>query len=571
MRRFVLIRCCLQHWWYFLLGMFLSYVLSLVIVRGNALIGDAIDTMLAGGLVEFHKFFLVLLFFMLIGTVGAFFKSFFLSKFSLLVQKDYKNLLAEKLYHLEYSYFDQNGSAAIINKMNTDIAEVELLLSAGLPGICSNVITMMVYAVFVGQIHLGLLVVIFTCYPFIFCFTNRIVKRIEYLKKDFRQKSDLITEISQDCISGILVLRTFLAEKYFQKKLARAADDLVENEEKRARISNTSILVKSMLQWLPNIICAVFAFFFVRSGKIHIGELVVFLMVLQRFVNEFVELPFYFVEIREHLVCVKRIEAILSESEEKSGTEKEGFDTEEVISFQEVGFSYIDGKEILKDLSFSIKQNHNVAFVGDSGGGKSTIFRLLCGFYHAKQGSYRLFGKEFETWDIEAARKKMALVSQNVFLFPVSILENVRYGNRDATKEQVVDACKSAGIHEFIMKLPKQYDTVVGERGVLLSGGERQRISIARAFLKNAPILLLDEPTSAVDVKTEENIQLALQRLGKEKTCITIAHRLSTIQKADCIFVIQDGKVVESGTHESLLLSNGAYTNLYGKENSKGE
>lgn len=182
-----------------------------------------------------------------------------------------------------------------------------------------------------------------------------------------------------------------------------------------------------------------------------------------------------------------------------------------------------------------------------------------------------MFGKEFETWDIEAARKKMALVSQNVFLFPVSILENVRYGNRDATKEQVVDACKSAGIHEFIMKLPKQYDTVVGERGVLLSGGERQRISIARAFLKNAPILLLDEPTSAVDVKTEENIQLALQRLGKEKTCITIAHRLSTIQKADCIFVIQDGKVVESGTHESLLLSNGAYTNLYGKENSKGE
>ena len=207
-------------------------------------------------------------------------------KFSLLVQKDYKNLLAEKLYHLEYSYFDQNGSAAIINKMNTDIAEVELLLSAGLPGICSNVITMMVYAVFVGQIHLGLLVVIFTCYPFIFCFTNRIVKRIEYLKKDFRQKSDLITEISQDCISGILVLRAFLAEKYFQKKLARAADDLVENEEKRARISNTSILVKSMLQWLPNIM----------------GELVVFLMVLQRFVNEFVELPFYFVEIREHLV-----------------------------------------------------------------------------------------------------------------------------------------------------------------------------------------------------------------------------------------------------------------------------
>lgn len=566
MKRLVLIKCCLRYGGYFVLGVVLSYLLSLVMVRGSTLIGDAIDTMLAKGVVEFEEIFAVLLLFVVVGTIGAFLKSLFLSKFSILVQTDYKNLVVEKLYHLEYSYFDHNGSATIMNKINTDIAEIELLLNMDLPGICSNAVNMMVYAVFIGQMHLGLLVLMFVCYPLIFYFTNRIVKKIEDLRKTFRQKSDLITEISQDCISGILVLRAFQAEGYFQKKLDQAADDLVENEEKRARISNTAILVRRMLQWIPNIICAIVAFFMVLYGKIRMGELVVFFMILQRFVDEFVELPFHLVDIKEHLICVKRVEAILAESEEKSGTEKEGWDTEEVISFERIGFSYGDGKEILKELSFSIKRNSSVALVGDSGGGKSTIFRLLCGFYHADQGSYRLFGKEFATWDIEAARGQMALVSQNVFLFPVSIFENVRYGNRDATKEQVIRACQSAGIHDFIMELPKQYDTIVGERGVLLSGGERQRISIARAFLKNAPILLLDEPTSAVDVATEEAIQKALQQLGKDKTCITIAHRLSTIQQADCILVIQNGKVVESGTHKSLLSKNGAYTALYGKE-----
>jgi len=206
--------------------------------------------------------------------------------------------------------------------------------------------------------------------------------------------------------------------------------------------------------------------------------------------------------------------------------------------------------------------------VGSSGGGKSTVFKIFCGFYKPQSGEYNLYGHNYDDWDCRAARKQFALVSQNVFLFPNSIAENVAYGRDDATLEDVIQACKNANIHNFIEKLPQGYDTYVGERGVKLSGGERQRISIARAFLKDAPILLLDEPTSAVDVATEELIQQALSTISADKTVITIAHRLSTIQNADNILVFSKGKIAESGTHEELMKANGVYSGLYRKESA---
>ena len=204
-----------------------------------------------------------------------------------------------------------------------------------------------------------------------------------------------------------------------------------------------------------------------------------------------------------------------------------------------------------------------MAFVGGSGEGKSTIFKLLCGFYRKQEGTYKLFNKCFENWDLDAARQLFGLVSQNVFLFPGTIAENVAYGKDDATLEEIQEACKLANIHEFIMSLPKQYDTLVGERGTRLSGGERQRISIARAFLKEAPILLLDEPTSAIDVGTEDLIKEAIRRISNGKTVITIAHRLSTIENVDTIMVLHKGEIVESGTSESLLGLEGIYHHLY--------
>lgn len=566
MKQKFFIKSCLNYWFYFALELILSYLLAFVVVEGNTIIGDAIDTMLAGENVEFEAFMTVLLMLTFAGFAVSFFKSMMASKFSIKVQTAYKNLVAEKLYHLQYCYFDKNGSASVINKVNTDIAEIETLLNQNLPEICTNVVAMVTYAVYVGQINLGLLFLIVICYPFILHFTNKLVKKIESLKKVFRQKSDIITEISQDCVNGILVLRSFGAEGYFQGKLNQAADALVENEEKRTRISNSALIVRKLLQWLPNIICSVYAYVMVLHGNISMGELIVFLMILQRFVDAFVGVPFNLVDARENMVCVKRVEEILSEPDEPSGLSREDIDTDTAVLFENVSFSYGNNKEVLNNLSFEIKKNSRVAVVGDSGGGKSTIFHLLCGFYQINGGTYELFGRNFSEWDIEAARENMALVSQNVFLFPTTIMENVRYGNLNASDGQIIEACKNAGIHDFIMGLPEGYDSIVGERGILLSGGERQRISIARAFLKNAPILLLDEPTSAVDIETEKLIQEALDRLSDNRTCIIIAHRLSTIKNADKIMVLKGGKIAEAGIHEELIKANGIYSRMYGKE-----
>ena len=202
---------------------------------------------------------------------------------------------------------------------------------------------------------------------------------------------------------------------------------------------------------------------------------------------------------------------------------------------------------------------------GGSGEGKTTIFKLLCGFYEIGGGQYRLFGHSFVDWNLEAARKCFSQVSQNIFLFPGTIRQNVACGKENATEKEIVEACKNANIHDFIMELPQGYETLVGERGVLLSGGQRQRISIARAFLKNAPILLLDEPTASVDVASEQKIQEAIDRVAIGRTVIIIAHRLSTIKNVKKIYVVSGGKIAEAGNHEELLGKRGIYAQMYAK------
>lgn len=566
MKHNVFLRCMLRYSIWFLLELLMAYILAFVVVEGNTLIGAAIDEMLEGQKVHFKNLTGSLLIYTVIGFGSAFLKSIAASGFSLRVQTRYKNLVAEKLYRLEFSYFDENGSATMINKMNSDIAETDTFLNETFLEICTSIVSIITYSLYIGRLNFRLLCLMLLCYPLILFFTNSIVKKIVTLKKIHRQKSDLITEIAQDCMSGILVLRTFGAETYFQEKLNQAADALVDNEQKRTRISNTALIIRKILQWIPNIICAVYAYALVLHGHLSIGSLMAFIMILGRFVEAFVGLPFLLVDAKENIVCVKRVEAVLSEKEESSGTESSGTDCSIAISFDEISFGYSEGNSVLKNMSFQIPIGSTTAFVGDSGGGKSTIFHILCGFYTAEAGNYKLFGRDFKEWDLKAARQNMALVSQNVFLFPATIEENVAYGNPDATKEEIVNACKGANIHEFIMGLPEGYQTMVGERGILLSGGERQRISIARAILKDAPILLLDEPTSAVDVATEQLIQEAIDQLCRNRTCVIIAHRLSTIQNADKIMVVKEGQIAETGNHRELISQNGIYAGMYGKE-----
>ena len=546
-----------------------AVLLSIVEVRGNDIVGGVIDAMLSGELVDFSSFFVLFLILMGAGFVCAFVQKYSACAYANKVSAAYRGCIADKLYRMEYVFFDRNNSASVLNKMSGDISEISDLLEQAFPDVLDCVFALSVYSVYIFRLNYGLFFLMLVLYPVIFTTANRFAKKLNALAAVHRQKTDDMAEITQDAVSGILVLRSFALEEFFLRKMRAAAEALVQNEQKRVRITNNTLVVRKLLQWLPNILCAVYALVLVERGTLTLGALVAFVMVLAKFVEAFVHLPFCYVDAQAGLVSIRRVEEILNAAEETSERKLEakrehGSDmdiavdkvktkessvedqtTVPAIEFADVHFGYQAEKEVLCGVNFAVVQGEHIAIIGESGAGKSTVFRLLCGFYQPTVGSIRLFGRELREWELAAARDRIALVSQDIFLFPVSVYENLSFGNREADRAQIEEACGQAEIHAFIMSLPQGYDTVVGERGALLSGGQKQRISIARALLKDAPILLLDEPTSAIDVGTEELIQKALRKVTEGRTCITIAHRLSTIQDSDRILKLSEGKVSE--------------------------
>lgn len=546
-----------------------AVLLSLVEVRGNDIVGGVIDEMLSGKTVDFSAFLAMFLALTGAGFVCAFVQKYSAYAYGNQVSAAYRGCIADKLYRTEYVFFDRNNSASVLNKMSGDISEISSLLEEAFPDVLDCVFSLIVYSVYIFRLNQGLFFLMLVLYPVIFASANRFAKKLNALASVHRQKTDDMAEITQDAVSGILVLRSFSLEELFLKKMRIAAEALVQNEQKRVRITNNTLVVRKLLQWLPNIVCAVYALVLVERGTLTLGALVAFVMVLTKFVDAFIHLPFCYVDAQTGLVSIRRVEEILNAAEERGGEKPEekreyisdrdiivdevktkersveDKGAEPAIEFADVHFGYQSEKEVLHGVNFTVAKGERIAIIGESGAGKSTVFRLLCGFYQPAAGSIRLFGRDLREWDMATARNLIALVSQDIFLFPVSVYENLSFGNREADRTQIEEACRQAEIHAFIMSLPDGYDTVVGERGTLLSGGQKQRISIARALLKNAPILLLDEPTSAIDVGTEELIQKALRKVTEGRTCITIAHRLSTIQDSDRILKLSDGRLLE--------------------------
>lgn len=553
MRRNVFLKNMFHYWYMPVAEIVLASLLNLAVVRGNEVISAVIDQMLAGEYVVFGSFLAEFAVLTILGFAAAFAAAAVSGKYGVLVSARYRQQVAEKLYQMEYQYFDEHNSASVINKVNADLNEAERFLNETFVMLAADTIAVVIYADYVRRLNVRLFVLVLVCYPFVLWIANKLVKKIYGLTMTYREKSDAITGIAQDALNGILIVRSFGLEQYFQDKMHIATLDLVDNEEKRAKVSNTAVLIRKLIQWIPNILCAVYSVVLVMQGNLSIGELLAFILVLGKLVESFMGLPFNMVDAAGSIVSIQRVEEILRSDEEPSGSGTTPLDEEIVLAFDNLTFGYSNAQTVLEKVQFEVRKGENVAFVGESGGGKSTIFHLLCGFYRAQEGAYRLYGRNFADWDKEKAREQFALVSQNVFLFPASIEENVRYGRWDASADEIVEACREAEIHDFIESLPMKYQTVVGERGATLSGGQRQRIAIARAILKDAPILLLDEPTSAIDEGTEKEIQQAIARLREGRTCLTIAHRLSTIQDADWIFEVKNKGIEEVGTYDQYM------------------
>lgn len=533
-----------KYWYLCFLYIIFSYLLIRIIVIGSSKIADATDSLFAGEKAALLEFMIPFIIFMLLGGAIAFGKSYSKNTFSICMQTDIRNMLVSKLVEIRIPYFDTEGTGTLMNKLLSDMYQTEALFAEGIPELFVAIITIITVCSYIGLQSVRLLLVTMICYPLLFWSAGKLTKMVGKIAVVRRQLYDELENSAYDIIQGISVGRTFHLYELQKKRIFDIADEIVRNESRRTKVLAMNFVVGDLVRWIPKLCCYLFCIYEACHGRMTVGTILAYAMLLDQISKPMGNIPGQIASIREYSISIKRLQEILDQEEEVSGKGDFAPEGEIVLELEHVNFGYSEEKQILKDISLTIKRGSNVAFIGNSGGGKSTVMKILFGFYYPQAGQYRIYGHDFREWDMNALRKHISLVSQNVFLFPGTIAQNVAYGKIGAAREEIIEACEKANIHNFIMKLPQGYDTEVGERGARLSGGQKQRVSIARAFLKDAPILLLDEPTSAVDVETEQEIQVALREISHNRTVITIAHRRNTIADADEIYVFENGEIV---------------------------
>lgn len=393
---------------------------------------------------------------------------------------------------------------------------------------------------------------------------TRFSKPIRTTSRLIQQNAGVMTENIINILAGIKVIKLFHIGEIIINRYVKSNDENTKLSMRRNHLSSLLDSTNYFLYILNNLGIIVIGAFMVTHKLTTFGTLFA-IMNLQRRLNQaFLQVGVYIPKIQDSLASGARVFEYLEQPvEPQCYTMKEEKDEKAFIEMKKVDFKYSEDKNALKDLDLSVKCGQTVALVGPSGSGKSTIIKLILGFYPPNNGSITVSGKTLSQRTLKEMRDLIAYVPQDAYIFDGTIEENIKYGNRNATMEQVQIAAKAANAHDFIITQPEGYNTRVGERGTKLSGGQKQRIAIARAILKNAPILLLDEATSSLDSESELLVTQAIDNLMKKRTTIVVAHRLSTIQNADLIYVIDKGMVAEEGTHEELLSREGVYKKLY--------
>ncbi len=486
------------------------------------------------------------------------------------IQADMRRDLFQKLQRLPFTFFDKNRTGHITSRVINDLMDISEVAHHGPEDIFLSLITMIGSFVVLATINWKLSLIVFAVIPFIIIFTAKTRVNQRKAFRLMRIKTGEINAEVESSIEGIRVAKAYVQEEHELEKFQASS---IRFQEARAQAYKEMGIFHSGMQFFADIlylIVLVAGGYFFYKGYIDDGEFAAYIIYIMMLINPIRTLVNTYEQIQNGMSGFVRFLEVMDMKEEPQPTKEQektldGF--HDRISFEDVSFTYqheeTEKDYVLSHLSFDIKKGKVIALVGPSGGGKTTICHLIPRFYEIDDGKITIDGIDIRDITTQNLRKRIGIVAQDVFLFPGSILENIAYGNENASKEEIMDAAKKANIHEFIMALDKGYDTEVGERGVMLSGGQKQRISIARAFLKNPDILILDEATSALDNMTEMQIQNALYQLQKGRTTIVVAHRLSTVKNADEIIVLTENGIVEKGTHEDLIAKNGIYAELY--------
>lgn len=484
------------------------------------------------------------------------------------IQGDMRRAMFAHLQKLPFTYFDNNKTGAIMSRMINDLFNISELAHHGPEDMFMSVISIVGAFVMLATINIYLTLIVFIFIPVLLLFAVRNRKRMNSSFMQMRREEASVNADIETTVSGVRVTKAYGSEDYVQGRFDRANNNYQKargSAYKAMGIFGAGMGFISDFLYLAVLLAGGLFFYY---GIIDTGEFAAYILFISMLLTPIRTIVTLYEEIQSGSTGFRRFCEIMDEPEERDAEDAVTLgEVKGDIEFKNVEFSYAGKEEdVLEGVSFSIPHGKTTALVGGSGGGKSTICHLILHFYELSGGEITLDGIDIAKIKRSSLREKIGIVAQDVFIFDGSVKENIAFGKADASEEEIVEAAKRANIHDYIVSLPEGYDTWVGERGVQLSGGQRQRISIARAFLKNPPILILDEATSALDNITETQIQFALNELSEGRTVVAVAHRLSTIRSADQIVVIERGKIVEKGTHEELVQAGGRYAEMLGEK-----
>ena len=478
-----------------------------------------------------------------------------------IVQK-IRELMIIKLKKFSLSFYTNERLGEINTILHKDVDNMSLVVGHMWSRMFGEFLV--AFVVFFGLImfNIKLALVMVISIPIALGFLYFTIKKSKKIEN--KNNSALLDMVSLfvEYVRGIPVLKSFSNNKSLDKKLTEKIEKFGETSKITSKFKAKQLAIFAFLLDIGYFILLIFGTIFVLKGELNIFSFIIFSIVSKEFYKPFASMETHYMYYISAVDSYERLGKILYANtipDRSNGLSPK----KNNISFENIFFYYEKDNFKIEDLSFDIKENSITALVGESGSGKTTITNLLLRFYDVNQGSIKLGNIDIRDIPYDELLNRISIVMQNVQLFNNTIEENLRVGKKDANKEEIIEACKKSKIHDFIMSLPKQYETHIGENGGLLSGGQRQRISIARAFLKNAPILILDEMTSNVDPINESLIQEAIIELAKDRTVLVIAHHLKTIQHADQILVFQKGKLLEKGKHQELLQKEGYYKKLW--------
>jgi ATP-binding cassette, subfamily B, bacterial len=500
-----------------------------------------------------------------VGAVSTYTEKYLTTKVGQEVMCDLRRTVYHHIQRLSLSFHDRSRVGDLISRVTVDIDAIQDFISTALLGIVVDTLKLAGMVALMFYLNWRFTLIALLVAPILFVEVYSLTRRIKQAARELRKKESEIVTVVEESLSSIRVVKAFAREDYEEKRLDRESRASMEIALRARSIKARLSPVVEIIVAIGTAIVMWYGARLALAGELTTGELVVFLLYLGKLYKPMRDLSKMADVVSKAMVGAERIKEVIQTERDvrnlPGARPAPKFKGE--VTFDRVTFGYQDERPVLKDVSLAIKPGQFVALVGPTGGGKSTLAGLIPRFYDPQSGQVKIDGVDVRGFTLKSLRQQISFVLQETLLFHAPVWQNIAYGKPEATRDEIINAAKLANADEFIEKMPQGYDTMIGERGVTLSGGQRQRIAIARAIIRNSPILILDEPSSGLDAASEELVFDALNQLTRNKTTIVIAHRLTTVRRADIIFVLQDGSVVESGAHKELLARGGLYAQLY--------